>query len=393
LDLLSSHGLRFVPHIVLGLHYGRFLGEHRALEMLTRYPVSTIVLVVLMPLAGTPMAGVPRPRADQVADFWCCLDHDAVASVVAGSGAADALGVPADTVTAAVIEAGRQACRRHFPEPNLPGCISMVTHGHVYCDTCEIAREVAERVGTPVPVLVAPPTLNRERLESLKSIGVDMIGVGLDAVTEDLFRAIRTDVPAGGPAGSGPAGSGPAGSGPKAGGPRWDRCWEGLDLAREIFGPWKVNVHTVVGLGESDRALLGLFATFRDRQIFPYLFCSNPEPGSRMAAHPKPPLRRWRRVQLARHLTVTEGYGLERFVFDDSGGLACLRVERPVIETVVAEGTAFTTNGCLGEDGEPGCTRPYGSYRPVEPFRDYPFAPVVSDLEDVRPLCLDDIVQ
>ena len=33
LALLSSHGLRIIPHIVLGLHYGRFLGEHRALEL------------------------------------------------------------------------------------------------------------------------------------------------------------------------------------------------------------------------------------------------------------------------------------------------------------------------------------------------------------------------
>ena len=33
LRLLSEHGLRTIPHIVLGLHYGRFLGEHRALEM------------------------------------------------------------------------------------------------------------------------------------------------------------------------------------------------------------------------------------------------------------------------------------------------------------------------------------------------------------------------
>jgi hypothetical protein len=70
LKLLTGHGLRVVPHIVLGLHYGRFVGEHRALEMLTRYPVSTLVLVVLTPLAGTPMAGVAPPRADQVADFF-----------------------------------------------------------------------------------------------------------------------------------------------------------------------------------------------------------------------------------------------------------------------------------------------------------------------------------
>ena len=70
LGLLTGHGLRVIPHIVLGLHYGRFLGEHRALEMLTRYPVSTLVLVVLTPLAGTPMARVAPPGPGAVADFF-----------------------------------------------------------------------------------------------------------------------------------------------------------------------------------------------------------------------------------------------------------------------------------------------------------------------------------
>jgi lipoyl synthase len=70
LRVLASEGLRIIPHIVLGLHYGSFLGEHAALEMLTRYPVSTLILVVLTPLSGTPMAHIPPPPADQVAEFF-----------------------------------------------------------------------------------------------------------------------------------------------------------------------------------------------------------------------------------------------------------------------------------------------------------------------------------
>jgi uncharacterized radical SAM superfamily protein len=70
LRLLSGEELRIIPHIVLGLHYGTFLGEHRALEMLTRYPVSTLILVVLTPLSGTPMAHIPPPPTDQVAAFF-----------------------------------------------------------------------------------------------------------------------------------------------------------------------------------------------------------------------------------------------------------------------------------------------------------------------------------
>lgn len=70
LALLAERELRIIPHIVLGMHYGRFLGEHTALEMIAKYPVSTLILVVLMPLTGTPMAGIAPPPVDEVLDFF-----------------------------------------------------------------------------------------------------------------------------------------------------------------------------------------------------------------------------------------------------------------------------------------------------------------------------------
>ncbi|MHB8449623.1 MAG: radical SAM protein [Mycobacteriales bacterium] len=70
LDLLAGAGLRIIPHIVLGLHYGRFLGERHALEMVAARPVSTLILVVLVPLVGTPMAHLPPPPTADVVDFF-----------------------------------------------------------------------------------------------------------------------------------------------------------------------------------------------------------------------------------------------------------------------------------------------------------------------------------
>ena len=70
LALLADRGLRIIPHIVCGLHYGTFLGEHRALEMIRRYPVSTLIIVVLVPLVGTPMANLPPPPVEDVVDFF-----------------------------------------------------------------------------------------------------------------------------------------------------------------------------------------------------------------------------------------------------------------------------------------------------------------------------------
>ncbi len=67
---LSERGLRIIPHIVLGLHYGRFLGEWEALEMIARHRVSTLILVVLTPLVGTPMGHLPPPPLEDVTDFF-----------------------------------------------------------------------------------------------------------------------------------------------------------------------------------------------------------------------------------------------------------------------------------------------------------------------------------
>ncbi len=245
-------------------------------------------------------------------------------------------------------------------------CISMVTHPFAYRDTCDITGRITASVSTPLSILVAPPTLNRTKLERFKDLGVDMIGIGLDAVTEQLFRSLRTDVPAGGA------------------GLSWAKYWEVVDDSREIFGPWKVNCHTLVGLGEVDEDLIDLFVHLRDRQIFSYLFCFNPEPDSRMAAHPKSPIRRWRRTQLAKYLIETEGFTRDQFSFDDHGDLVGLDGAAGVIEHSVASGIPFMTNGCPGAGGEPGCTRPYGSYRPSEPFRDFPFLPEGADLAAIR---------
>ncbi len=70
LAILAEHELRIIPHIVLGMHYGEFLGEHNALEMIARYPVSTLIIVVLVPLTGTPMQHIPPPPVDECVAFF-----------------------------------------------------------------------------------------------------------------------------------------------------------------------------------------------------------------------------------------------------------------------------------------------------------------------------------
>jgi uncharacterized radical SAM superfamily protein len=54
LAALCSTSLEVSPHIVIGLHYGRILGEPRALDIVSRHGVAALVLVVVMPFYAKP---------------------------------------------------------------------------------------------------------------------------------------------------------------------------------------------------------------------------------------------------------------------------------------------------------------------------------------------------
>ncbi len=54
LAALCSTSMEVTPHIVIGLHYGRLLGEANALDIVSRYPVTALVLVVIMPFYAKP---------------------------------------------------------------------------------------------------------------------------------------------------------------------------------------------------------------------------------------------------------------------------------------------------------------------------------------------------
>jgi uncharacterized radical SAM superfamily protein len=67
---LARHGVPLVPHIILGLHYGKMLGEWQALEMIASHAPKFLVLVILMPLYGTAMAGVTPPPTEEIGAFF-----------------------------------------------------------------------------------------------------------------------------------------------------------------------------------------------------------------------------------------------------------------------------------------------------------------------------------
>jgi len=67
---LEKFHVPVVPHIVLGLHFGKILGEANALDIISRHPPKLLVLVVLVPISKTAMAKVIPPPIDEVGAFF-----------------------------------------------------------------------------------------------------------------------------------------------------------------------------------------------------------------------------------------------------------------------------------------------------------------------------------
>ncbi|WP_333839185.1 radical SAM protein [Pelomicrobium sp.] len=70
LACLTETSLKVVPHIVIGLHYGRLLGEWNALEMLKRHPPDALVLVVVMPFYAPAHRPFVTPDPKEVGAFF-----------------------------------------------------------------------------------------------------------------------------------------------------------------------------------------------------------------------------------------------------------------------------------------------------------------------------------
>jgi len=64
LAALCSTSMEVTPHIVIGLHYGQILGEANALDIVSRYPVTALVLVVIMPFYSKPGTFVTPSTSD-----------------------------------------------------------------------------------------------------------------------------------------------------------------------------------------------------------------------------------------------------------------------------------------------------------------------------------------
>ena len=64
---LHESGIPLVPHVLVGLHYGKLKGEFEALKMIAKYSPSAVIVIALMPIHGTSMETTTPPTPVDIA--------------------------------------------------------------------------------------------------------------------------------------------------------------------------------------------------------------------------------------------------------------------------------------------------------------------------------------
>ncbi|WP_308387834.1 radical SAM protein [Acidithiobacillus sp. AMEEHan] len=245
-------------------------------------------------------------------------------------------------------------------------CISMITHPDSDYDTQVVLKrwmEVAPHI--PASILSNPTTMEKQDLITLKELGADIFTVALDAVTPEIFERTR----------------GKTVQSPHS----WDKYWQTIEWAAEIYGPEKFGAHLICGMGETEQEILQVCQRMKDMGGHNHMFAFFPEKGSMMEDWDPVPQDQWRRVQLGRFLIDYAGGRFEDMSFDEYGRVADFGFPQAELEDIIDSGKPFQTSGCPGKDDEEvsACNRPYGDSSPSD-IRSFPFALNKQDVEIVR---------
>lgn len=75
LQAFQKSGIPFVPHVLVGLHYGELKGELDALKMIAKYSPSAVIVIAFLPIRGTPMEHVNPPEPEDITKVLVSARH------------------------------------------------------------------------------------------------------------------------------------------------------------------------------------------------------------------------------------------------------------------------------------------------------------------------------
>ena len=215
-------------------------------------------------------------------------------------------------------------------------CIQSVSYNNFIFDITEIISKFSNKL----PISVSLSLKDYKEIESLYG-HADKIGIGLDCATKKIFESVKPYY-------------------------SWNKTWQGLKSASEIFGKFNVICHLISGLGESEGDMALTFQKLFDIGVYPSLFAFTPIKGTDYEKLPPPNISSYRRLQLAHYLITSDIKRFEDFSFE-KGKIIYDREDFSNLKQDI-----FITRGC------PSCDRPFYNESPKSSIYNFPERKMVS---------------
>jgi len=209
-------------------------------------------------------------------------------------------------------------------------CIQSVSYNNFIFDVKEIISKFSDKI----PISVSLSLKEYKEIESLYG-DVDKIGIGLDCATKEIFEKLKPYY-------------------------SWDKTWQGLKSASEIFGNFNVICHLISGLGESEEDMALTFQNLFDIGVYPSLFAFTPIEGTDFGKLSPPGISSYRRLQLAHYLITSGIKGYEEFLFEEG------KIIYDEDDFSNLKEDIFITRGC------PSCDRPFYNESPKGTIYNFP---------------------
>jgi biotin synthase len=225
----------------------------------------------------------------------------------------------------------------------------------------EQVRETVQIIkhNSDIPICVSAKLYSQEELLALAELGVDRIGLALDAACARVYNTTKTG--------------------------SWAEALGQIQEAARLL-PGRISTHLIVGLGETEEEMVTTLQTMQNLGVTVGLFAFTPVVGTKMALVKPPDIVQYRRIQVANLLISNNLIKRDNCNFSDSGQLMNYGLAKQQLKAVLQDGTAFQTSGC------PDCNRPYYNEKPGGVIYNYPRPLYESEIQAAVELVLNSLV-
>lgn len=188
-----------------------------------------------------------------------------------------------------------------------------------------------------VPICVSGYLDTSQQAEELVARGAERVCIALDAAIPEIYEKVK--------------------------GGKWATRWNLLLECAQAL-PGRITTHLIVGLGESEEAMVERIKACIDRGIRVGLFAFTPVRGTLLERQLPPGIGQYRRIQIA-HELLRMGYQESVISYHD-GKISEFNLPQEELLKIVTNGQIYQTSGC--DD----CNRPYYNERPGGTIYNYP---------------------